>query len=77
MSDSPRTSLRRTIRPEGHAPDQVGRALLAELETIAQEHPDTFPLRLELRVSVRDGVPRGRRYQLDVRLAPLPSSKEQ
>ena len=76
MSDSSRTSVRRVVRPESHAPDQVGEALQAELAKIGQENPGTFPLRVELKVSVRDGVPRGLRYQLDVRLAPLPSPEK-
>ncbi len=74
MSDSSRTSVRRTVRPQSHAPEHVGQALQAELATIGKENPGSFPLRVELKVSVRDGVPRGLRYQLDVRLAPLPST---
>ncbi len=76
MSDSSRTSERRTIRPESHSPEHVGQALQAELAAIGQDNPGTFPLRVELKVSVRDGVPRGLRYQLDVRLSPLPSPEK-
>ncbi len=51
-------------------------SLQAELVAIGQEHPGMFPARIELKVSVRDGVPRGRRYTLDVRLAPLPPKEQ-
>jgi len=76
MSGSSRTSVRRTVRPESHALEDVGFALQEELASIGRENPGTFPLRIELKVSVRDGVPRGLRYQLDVRLSPMPSPEK-